>query len=103
AVGEKPGRLLGFVAAPEDESTYVEESDERVRDSADAQPLDLGEAGAASWMLDKVQRVSIAGTQQIGPFARDAAFYVAAGVGEVRSRAAHAIAARQLVTLAAGA
>jgi FkbM family methyltransferase len=97
ALGDKPGRLLGFVAAPEDEPTHVDERDQRLRDSADGRPLDL-DAATARWMLDKLQLVSIAGTQRIGPFARDAAFYVVAGTG---SLAAHSIAAHQLVTLAA--
>jgi FkbM family methyltransferase len=101
AVGEPPGRLLGFVAAPEDEPAVVDEGDERLRDAADAQKIDLG-SGTARWMLDKVQAVSVSGSQQIGPFARDAAVYVAAGSGELRARVARAIAARQLVTIAAG-
>jgi FkbM family methyltransferase len=91
------GELLVFVAAPQDDPEYIETVDPRLRDAADAVRLDLGEA--AKWMLDKLEMISVTGTQKLGPFTRDAAIYVIAGRGQLRSDQVHA---RQLIWVAAG-
>jgi FkbM family methyltransferase len=97
-----PALLLGFVAAPEDAPVYVDESDTRLRDAADAVPLDLAGAGTARWLLDKLERVTVTTTHKLGPYARDAAVYVVSGRGELRAETVHPVAPRQLAVVAAG-
>jgi len=98
--GAGAARLLGFIAAPEDEATRVSPDDERLADAADAVRSALV---PSAWLLDKLSVVEVSGAQALGPYARDVVVYVADGRGEVRSGTVHAIGARQLVEVRAGA
>src|SRR5262249_23645714 len=89
-------RLLVFAAAPEDDPVYLE--DASLRDAADAVRLDLA-GRAATWMLDKLRLITVASTQRLGPYARDATVYVVAGRGRLQATSVHQ---QQLVRLAAG-
>jgi FkbM family methyltransferase len=93
-------RLLVFIAAPEDDPTWVDEGDARLRDAADAVPIDLAGTGSARWMLDKLERITVTKTHELGPYSRDAVLYVVDGRGELGGRS---VGPRQLAVVAAGA
>jgi Methyltransferase FkbM domain len=95
-------RLLEFIAAPEDEPTYVDESDPRLRDAADAEPLDPAAAGSRRWMLDKLEAITVTTTRRLEANEREVALYVLGGRGELRAESVHALGPQELAVVGAG-
>ncbi len=88
------GLVLGFVAAPEDEPTYLAD----VQDAADGERID----DESKWMLEKVERIAVPAMHQLGPYSRDVAVYVVSGRGQLRADGVHGIGSRQLAWIAGG-
>ncbi len=86
--------VLGFVAAPEDEPTYVE----AVQNAADGVRIEA----EPKWMLEKLERIAVPARHQLGPYSREVAVYVISGRGELRADGVHEIGPRQLAWIAGG-
>jgi FkbM family methyltransferase len=89
------GEALGFVTAPEDAPIAADEA--RLADAPDVERV--GPA-PRTWMLGKLEIVTVTAAQAIGPFEEDAVIYLAHGRGELPG--GRPVGPRQLIHVAAG-